>query len=403
MKAAVSVAAPIKVIGKAAQAPLRLVRDGADAESALNIFAQTATGIPAINFGAKGSQDYTQPIWQIGVDATGFFLYHKDWDTPSNSVDYFYATHEAHPRVGIGGVPSPSGQLQITSLLTDRPALFVNNPTSSSVAALQVALNGTVKSSFWNDGSLAIGVATQAQELLDVRGKAQVYALKPINQLSSYYASLGNPHIYASDGNGSDPFNLAGNLIIQPRTDSTGKIVLATGNGTPAARLTVDSSGNVGLGTTSFGSGSGVFSFGNVAVAPSTSPSSAAILYCQSSAPKIKNYAGAISNLSGIRAVKADTYSASITPDVDFGDVHTIVATNTTAYTINAPSNPRAGMRVTFDIKNSSSGTMGTITWDTVFLLAGAFTNPADTKRRTISFYYDGTNWIEYGRAAADI
>ncbi len=39
----------------------------------------------------------------------------------------------------------------------------------------------------------------------------------------------------------------------------------------------------------------------------------------------------------------------------------------------------------------------------TGFRLAGAFTKPADTKRRTISFYNDGTAWVETNRAAADI
>jgi hypothetical protein len=29
--------------------------------------------------------------------------------------------------------------------------------------------------------------------------------------------------------------------------------------------------------------------------------------------------------------------------------------------------------------------------------------DPANTKRRTISFRYDGTNWVEISRAAADI
>lgn len=46
---------------------------------------------------------------------------------------------------------------------------------------------------------------------------------------------------------------------------------------------------------------------------------------------------------------------------------------------------------------------MGAITWNAVYKLAGAFTNPADTKRRTITFGYDGTNWVEQSRAAADI
>jgi hypothetical protein len=98
------------------------------------------------------------------------------------------------------------------------------------------------------------------------------------------------------------------------------------------------------------------------------------------------------------------TYSASITPDAGAGMVWKIVATDTSAFTINAPSNPDVGAVRTFDIKNSSGGTQGTITWNAVFLLAGAaFTNAGNGKRRTITFYYDGTNWVELNRASGDL
>lgn len=96
-------------------------------------------------------------------------------------------------------------------------------------------------------------------------------------------------------------------------------------------------------------------------------------------------------------------YSATIATDASAGNRFAIVANNGTAYTISSPTNPAAGQSLTYDIKNSSGGVMGAITWGAAFLLAGAFTNPANTKRRTIRFYYDGTNWVEESRAAADI
>lgn len=102
-------------------------------------------------------------------------------------------------------------------------------------------------------------------------------------------------------------------------------------------------------------------------------------------------------------AIDVLTYSTSITPNATLGKFKKITATNTTAYTINAPQNPQNGMELVFDIVNSSGGAMGTITWNAAFKLAGAFTNPANTKARTISFVYDGSNWVETNRAAADI
>lgn len=102
-------------------------------------------------------------------------------------------------------------------------------------------------------------------------------------------------------------------------------------------------------------------------------------------------------------ANSTQTYAPSMTPDATTGLTKIITATNGTALTINNPANAFPGARLTFDIGNSSGGVMGVITWGSKFKLAGAFINPADTKRRTISFYYDGTNWQEMSRAAADI
>lgn len=97
------------------------------------------------------------------------------------------------------------------------------------------------------------------------------------------------------------------------------------------------------------------------------------------------------------------TYSASMTPDASSSVKKKITATNGTAFTINNPTNGFPGAQLVIDILNSSGGALGTITWGTAYKMAGAFTTPADTKRRTIAFFYDGTDWVETGRAAADI
>lgn len=96
-------------------------------------------------------------------------------------------------------------------------------------------------------------------------------------------------------------------------------------------------------------------------------------------------------------------YSASITPNPQAGEYMTLNVANTSAFTINAPAVHLNGARITFEILNSSGGAMGTITWDPAFKLAGAFTNPANDFRRTITFSFNGSNWVEIGRAAADI
>jgi hypothetical protein len=97
-----------------------------------------------------------------------------------------------------------------------------------------------------------------------------------------------------------------------------------------------------------------------------------------------------------------DTYSASITPNAAVGNYHQITATNGTAFTINAPTNPVTGECLELMIRNTSGGALGVITWNAVFKMA-AWTSPATANSRSIRFRYDGTNWVEVSRVAADI
>lgn len=97
------------------------------------------------------------------------------------------------------------------------------------------------------------------------------------------------------------------------------------------------------------------------------------------------------------------TYGATIATDASQGSQFVIAPTNGTAFTISSPTRPGTGQTISYEIRNTSGGALGAITWGAAFLLAGAFTSPANTKRRTITFRYDGTNWVELSRATADI
>lgn len=61
----------------------------------------------------------------------------------------------------------------------------------------------------------------------------------------------------------------------------------------------------------------------------------------------------------------------------------------------------QAGSTVTFDIKNNTAGAIVT-TWNAGYKMA-PWVDPAPGKRRTITFYYDGSNFIECGRVGADL
>lgn len=101
------------------------------------------------------------------------------------------------------------------------------------------------------------------------------------------------------------------------------------------------------------------------------------------------------------------TYSASMTIDASLGNAAEITATNGTAFTINAPTNPQSapasgGQQLGVTIKNSAGGALGVATWNAIFKMA-VWVQPANGFSRAISFLYDGTNWVEKSRTPADV
>jgi hypothetical protein len=72
--------------------------------------------------------------------------------------------------------------------------------------------------------------------------------------------------------------------------------------------------------------------------------------------------------------------------------------------TINAPVSPVAnGQTITITVKNTIGGALGTFTWNAIYKMGSAWTNPANGFSRSITFYYDGTNWIEISRSPVDV
>ena len=96
------------------------------------------------------------------------------------------------------------------------------------------------------------------------------------------------------------------------------------------------------------------------------------------------------------------TYSPTIATDASQAATFSITATNGTAFTISSPTNNTTGDVITYRIRNNSGGALGTLTWGTAFKLA-SWTQPATGFSRTITFGYDGTNWIEQTRTTVDV
>lgn len=72
--------------------------------------------------------------------------------------------------------------------------------------------------------------------------------------------------------------------------------------------------------------------------------------------------------------------------------------------TIANPLNATRGRRITFEFARADATALASVAWGDAFALAGSFTLPsASTTRRIISFYYNGAEWIETYRSAANI
>lgn len=96
-----------------------------------------------------------------------------------------------------------------------------------------------------------------------------------------------------------------------------------------------------------------------------------------------------------------DTYSASMTPNLRFGNFVRYTVNNATAFTVNAPLNGIAGTELSITFKKTV-GAANVITWNAVFKIP-AITLPAAGFNRTYTFLFDGTNWLFQGQTQADV
>lgn len=88
------------------------------------------------------------------------------------------------------------------------------------------------------------------------------------------------------------------------------------------------------------------------------------------------------------------TYGTTVSIDAAVQHTHIITATNSTGFTISNPTNPVLGREIEIEVKNTSGGVLGTITWDTLYKMA-TFTKPATGFNRKVGFRYNGTHWTE--------
>lgn len=101
------------------------------------------------------------------------------------------------------------------------------------------------------------------------------------------------------------------------------------------------------------------------------------------------------------------TYSAAPVINAALGNFFVMTITDNVAIVVAAPTNPPAAgvsQMIWFTVKNGAGVAHGALTWNAVFKTqATAFSAVANGQSRTVCFRWDGTNWVEMVRTAADV
>ena len=110
----------------------------------------------------------------------------------------------------------------------------------------------------------------------------------------------------------------------------------------------------------------------------------------------------------GMALSKVDpTYGVSVAINLALGNFFKITVTDGVAFTIASPSNVvtnanAGGHFFTITVSNTSGGAMGVITWGAGYKMS-AWTNPATGFSRSITFWFDGTNYIQCNQTGVDV
>jgi hypothetical protein len=69
--------------------------------------------------------------------------------------------------------------------------------------------------------------------------------------------------------------------------------------------------------------------------------------------------------------------------------------------TVNAPTFAYTGCQMTITVKNTTGGAL-TVNWNAIYKMS-TWTSPATANSRSVTFQYDGTNWIQVAQTGVDV
>ncbi len=246
--------------------------DGALVRSYILSASEDATPSSYISFGTNPGGAGIATAERLRISGTGGFVATPAADGHAvfneNSVDADFriesdsSTHALFVQASDGNigvsVTNPARKLSVNSAGTQIAASFTSTSSTSARIGLvdanttgdnyvNVAASGDAMALYagaaervriTSGGNFGIGTDSPTQKL-DLRGAIR------FGSTIADVADGGRPLIYASDGSGSHTGHA---LVIQARDGSGSEIDFVTGT-TPTTRMTIDSSGDVGIGT----------------------------------------------------------------------------------------------------------------------------------------------------------
>lgn len=118
-------------------------------------------------------------------------------------------------------------------------------------------------------------------------------------------------------------------------------------------------------------------------------------------------FGGLLTTKANCSVLTALTYGPSIAIDASLGNDFVVTITDNVAFAVAAPTNtPPSGFcqDISITFRNASGGAHGAGTFNAVFKTqATAFPAIATGQSRTVFFRWNGTNWVELVRTAADV
>jgi len=118
-------------------------------------------------------------------------------------------------------------------------------------------------------------------------------------------------------------------------------------------------------------------------------------------------FGGLMTNRAIVVPVTTVTYSAAPTLDAALGNDFVITITDNVAFVVAAPLNPPPtgfAQDISITFRNAAGVAHGAGTWNAIFKTqATVFPAIATGFSRTVFFRWNGTNWVELVRTAADV